>query len=433
MAIAVGLMTSTAALAAADWPQWRGPNRDGLSAETGLLPEWPESGPPLLWSASGLGAGFAGVSIADGRIFTMGDRGGQQHVIALSASDGREIWSLALGSPSYDDSHVGPRCTPTVSKDLVFAVGSEGVVVAAEAATGRERWRRNLVSDFGGRMMSMWRFAESPLVDGNRVIVTPGVRGAGLVALDRATGKEIWRTALPDLGSRGHEGAAYSSVVVSNGGGVKQYVQLVGRGLIGVRASDGRFLWGYNRIANGTANIPTPIVRGNHVFTSTGYGTGAALLELSASGDGVAAKEVYFLDAGRLQNHHGGLVLVGDHLYAGHGHNRGIPICVEFATGKVVWGGDIRNGASGSAAVVFADDRLYFRYQDGTMMLIEATPAGYRERGRYAIPGVRAPSWPHPVVSDGKLYLREQDALHVYDVRVRRGSAAVRGEAGRTY
>jgi outer membrane protein assembly factor BamB len=206
--------------------------------------------------------------------------------------------------------------------------------------------------------------------------------------------------------------------VISNGGGVKQYVRLEGRGVIGVRASDGQFLWGYNRVANGTPNIPTPIVSGNLVFTSSGYQTGAALLELAPSGDNrVSFNEKYFLEGRTFQNHHGGMVLLNNYIYAGHGHNAGFPMCIEMATGKVMWGGDFRNDGSGSAAVTAADGHLYFRYQNGVMMLIEATPTAYREKGKFQIPGVRNPSWSHPVVTGGRLYLREQDALHVYDLK----------------
>jgi len=403
--------------AAGEWPGWRGPNRDAVSTETGLLPEWKAPGPPLAWKATGLGGGFSSVSVAGGRIFTMGDRDGAQHVLALGQADGKLLWSAKVGPPLSDE-YGGPRGTPTVDGDLIYAIGTEGDLVCLEAATGRERWRKSLARDFGGQVMSMWKFSESPLVDGDRLVVTPGARDAALVAVDKKTGRELWRTAIPDLGSQGKEGAAYSSIVVSNAAGVRQYVQLLGRGLVGVRASDGKFLWGYNRIANGVANISTPIVRANWVFASTGYQTGSVLLELQKAPDGgVVAKELYFLGAKTLQSHHGGLVLVGNYVYGGHGHKAGFPICVEFTTGKVAWGGDIRNAGSGSAAVLYADGNLYFRYQNGVMLLVQASPEGYRERGSLTIPDVRNPSWSHPVVVDGKLYLREQDTLYCYDVR----------------
>jgi outer membrane protein assembly factor BamB len=380
---------------------------------------WPETGPPLAWKTSGLGAGFSSLAISGGRIYTLGDREGSQHVVALDLADGKPVWTAKLG-PAWDDQYGGPRGTPTVDGDRVYALGTEGDLVCLEAASGKEVWRKNLARDFGGQMMSIWKWSESPLVHGERLIVTPGAAGAMLVALDKRTGAEIWRAAVPRLGEQGADGAGYSSVVVSRGGGVEQYVQLTGRGLVSVRARDGKFLWGYNKVANDVANIATPIVRGDHVFASTGYGTGSVLLELVPDGDGVRAKEVYYLPAKTLQNHHGGLVLLGDHVYGGHGHNRGHPICVELATGKVAWGGEAEraaHGGTGSAAVTAADGHLYFRYQNGRMVLIEATPRALQVKGEFAIPGVERPSWSHPVVAGGRLYLREQDALYVYELK----------------
>ena len=421
-ALAFVLITSVALAAPAaspEWPQWRGPNRDAVAQESGLLKQWPETGPPLAWKASGLGGGFSSLAITDGRIYTLGDLQGSQQVVAMSLEDRKVVWTAKVG-PIWEDEYGGPRSTPTVDGDRVYALGSDGDLVCLQAATGKEVWRKNLARDFGGRVMSSWKWAESPLVDGDRLIVTPGVPAATLVALDKKTGKEIWRAATPNLGDKGSDGAGYSSVVISNGGGVKQYIQLTGRGLVSVRAQDGKFLWGYNKVANDVANIPTPVIKGDHVFTSTGYQTGSALLKLSKAGEGVQAQEVYFLPSKTLQNHHGGLVLIGDHIYGGHGHNRGYPICVEMATGKVAWGGegvDMAHGGSGSAAVTAADGHLYFRYQNGRMVLIEAKPQGYQVKGAFSIPDVRHPSWSHPVVLGGKLYLREQDNLYVYDLK----------------
>jgi outer membrane protein assembly factor BamB len=387
-----------------------------VSPDTGLLSAWAPAGPPLAWKVTGLGVGFSSVAVAGGRIYTMGDRDGAQMLMALNQADGSPALSTRLG-PAWDDEMGGPRGTPSVDGDAVYAIGTEGDLLCADAATGKERWRKSLPRDFGGRMMSMWKFSESPLVDGDRVVFTPGGSAAFLVALDKRTGRELWRTAAPPAGPRGREGAGYSSIVVSNGAGVRQYVQLTGRGLVGVRASDGKLLWSYNRVANDVANIPTPIVKGDLVFASTGYQAGSVLLRLAPAAGGVEAREVYFLEARTLQNHHGGLVLVGDYVYGGHGHNRGFPIAVELATGKVAWGGDIRNAGTGSAAVTYADGHLYFRYQNGVVLLIEANPAAYREKGSFTIPGVEKPSWAHPVVTGGRLYLREQDTLYVYDVR----------------
>ncbi len=406
----------TARGTAAEWPTWRGANRDGRSPDTGLMRQWPQGGPRLLMTAKNLGGGFSSVAVSGGRIYTMGDRGGAQHIIALNDRDGSEVWAARVG-PVWEDEYGGPRATPTVSDGMVYAIGTEGDIVAVDAASGKERWRKNLARDFGGRMMSQWKFAESPLVDGDRLIVTPGGNDAVMAALDKRTGNEIWRAKMGSFPSKGPDGAGYSGVVISNAGGIKQYVQLTGKGVISVRASDGWFMWGYGRVANNIANISTPIIDGDHVFASTGYGTGAALLKVARDGDRATVSEVYWLDPGTFQNHHGNMVKIGPTLYAGHGHNRGIPIALDFATGKVLWGGDIRNAGQGSAAVSYADGHLYFRYQNGTMMLIEATPDGYREKGSFQIPDVRHPSWAHPVIINGRLYLREQGNLYVYDLR----------------
>jgi outer membrane protein assembly factor BamB len=348
----------------------------------------------------------------------MGDRKDGQYVESLNAADGSIVWATKIG-PVWEDSETGgPRGTPAVDGDSVYAMGTEGELVCLNIATGDIRWQKSMVADYNGRMMSDWKFAESPLVDGDKLLFTPGSFGAEMVAVDKHTGKDLWRAEGARLGPQGSNGAGYSSIVISNGAGVKQYVQLIGRGLIGVRADDGKLLWSYNRVANDVANIATPVVRGDYVFASTGYGTGAALLKLVKTAEGVDAQEVYFLDAKTFQNHHGGFVLVGDFLYSGHGHNNGFPICLEFLTGKVRWGGNIRpDGATGSAAVAYADGRLYFRYQNGVMKLFDASPEGFKEEGSFKIPGVRAPSWSHPVIYQGKMYLREQDQLYCYDVR----------------
>jgi outer membrane protein assembly factor BamB len=254
-------------------------------------------------------------------------------------------------------------------------------------------------------------------VDGDRLICTPGANDGIIAALNKKTGEVIWKAGVPaEIGSRGRDGAGYSSVVISNGAGVKQYLQLVGRGVISVRAEDGKTLWTYNRVANGTANIPTPVVKGDYVFCSSGYGTGAALLKLVPAEDGVTAEEVYFLDAKTMQNHHGGMILLGDYIYCGHGHNNGFPLCIEMLTGEVAWSPG-RGAGSGSAAVAYADGHFYFRYQDGVMALIEATPKEYVLKGTFKIGINHGPSWPHPVICEGRLYLRDQDELVCYDLR----------------
>jgi outer membrane protein assembly factor BamB len=407
---------------AADWPQWRGPIRDGKSPDKGLLAQWPKGGPPLEWQASGLGGGFSSVAVASFRVYTMGDLGDAQYVIALDRRDGSILWKTKVG-PAWKDKYLGPRSTPTADDDRVYVLTTEGDLICLDAASGEKQWAKSLPDDFGGRMMLangsyQWKFSESPLVDGKWVIVTPGAKDAAMVALNKITGTEIWRTALPELGENGSDGAGYSSVVVSKGAGIRQYVQFIGRGVIGVDVGTGRLLWSYNRIANDVANIATPIVHGDYVFASSGYGTGSVLLKLSREGEGVKAEEVYFLSADVMQNHHGGLILHQGYIYTGTGHNKGFPLCVEMKSGEVAWGPE-RNAGTDSAAIAFADGRLYFRYQNGVMVLVEATPSGYKEQGSFEIPGVEHPSWAHPVIIGGRLYLREQDNLFCYDVRAK--------------
>jgi len=413
IAIFCAFLVSTPLLAETNWTQWRGPARDGKSTEKGLLDQWTNDGPPLLWQVDGLGKGYSSVAIAGGKLYTLGRIGKQEHLIALDANNGTLLWSTPFGSGGHSNG------TPTVDGDRVYAIGLKGDLICASAETGKELWRKNFSKDFGGKMMSGWGYSESPLVDGDRLIVTPGAKDAMIVALDKQTGDEIWHSPVPDVGNRGKDGAGYSSIVISNGAGVKQYVQITGRGLIGVRASDGKFLWSYNKVANGTANIPTPIISGDYVFCSTGYGTGAGLVKLSPESDGVKAEEVYFLPGNTFQNHHGGMIQVGDYIYAGAQHNNGFPTCLELMTGKIVWGGKLRGPGSGSAAVIYADGHLVFRYQDGVLALIEATPDEYRLKGTFKPAYQQGRSWAHPVISDGKLYLREQDKLMCYNIRAR--------------
>jgi outer membrane protein assembly factor BamB len=421
LAAGVGIAASTPAAQSAapdvpNWPQFRGPNRDNVSTDAGLLKEWDADGPSLAWKASGLGIGFSSLAVTKDRIYTMGDQGTSQYVIALSSTDGKPLWKTKVG-PNWDDRYPGPRSTPTIDGALLYAIGTEGDVVCLETATGKERWRKSLVTDFGGQIMSDWKFSESALVDGDRVVVTPGGRNSAIVALDKRTGAVVWKAPMPALGPNGRDGAGYASIVISNGGGVKQYVTLLGRGLIGVRAADGVVLWSYNRVANNVANIPTPIVKGDFVFASSGYQAGAVLLKLAAAGSGkVTATEVYFLEGRTFQNHHGGFILVGDAIYAGNGHRNGLPICLDFATGQVRWGGNIRNEGIGSAALTYADGRVYYRYENGVMILVEATPEAYRQKGVFKLPSSEL-SWAYPVVTGGKLYIRDKDELLVYDLR----------------
>jgi len=395
-----------------EWSRWRGPNGDGISYETGLLTEWPEEGPALAWHAKGFGRGMSSVAVKGGKVYTLGNVKDATHLIAADVKDGAILWSTEVGSGK------NPNCTPTVDGELVFTLTHGGDLACCKADTGDVVWKKNFAQDFSGKMMSGWGYSESPLVDGDRVICTPGGKGAILVALDRKTGEKIWESAVPgDLGRKGKDGAGYASVVISNGAGVKQYITLTGRGIVSVDAATGKLLWHYNDVANGTANIPTPIVSGDYVFCSSGYGDGGtALLKITKDGSELKANEEYYFAAKEMQNHHGGMILLDGHVYMGHGHNNGFPLCVDLKTGKDAWRPG-RGAGSGSAAIAYADGHLYFRYQDATMALIEATPKDYVLKGKFKIATKNGESWPHPVIAGGKLYLRDQDSLLCYDIK----------------
>ncbi len=400
-------------LGAADWPQWRGSNRDGVCTETGLLKQWPKEGPKLLWEITGLGPGYSSVSIVKGRLYTMGDRGNAQFVYAYDLNTQKELWAALVGKSHAD----GPRGIPTVDDGLVYAIGTSGDLVCVAAADGKVVWTKNLLTDLGGASNPNWKFSESPLIDGDRLLCTPGGHKTVMAALNKKTGAVIWQCPMPDIGKNGKDEAGYASIVISNGAGVKQYVVLTNEGVVSVSA-DGKFLWGYNRVANRVANISTCVVEGDYVFASSAYETGAALLKLVKDGDGVQAQEVYWLDNKQFQNHHGGFVKVGDYLYGGHGHNLSKPTCLEFKTGKVLW--QVDQPGKGSACVLYADGNLYYRYQDGLVALVEATPEKYNLKGTFmppSRPGARKEAWGHPVISDGKLYLRHWDVLFCYDVK----------------
>lgn len=402
-------MASSAGLGAAEatsanWPQFRGPNRDDISPDKGLLRQWPKDGPRLLWKAKGLGGGYSTVAIAAGKIFTLGNLKGQTFVVAMSQVDGKQLWATELGKQG---GNLG--CTPTVDGDTVYAIGQEGDVVAIRTGNGEVVWRKNFFKDFAGKYGG-WKFTESPLIDGDQLVCTPGGKDAGIVALNKKTGDVIWKCAIPVKDPT----AGYSSIVIANVGGVKQYVQLMAAGVVGVRAKDGKFLWKYEKLGNNTANIPTPIVLGDHIFCAAGYGKGAALLQIVVDKDDVSVREVYFKR--ELTNKHGGVLVVGDHIY-GDTDDQGYPYCAEVKTGKVLWKKEARGPGEKSAAVTYADGHLYFRYQNGVMALVEATPKEYKEVSTFKIPDNRGPSWAHPVVVGGKMYLREGDNLLCYDVR----------------
>ncbi len=642
---AIVVIVTACSSPAADWPQWQGPNRDGKSADTGLLKQWPENGPPLAWRINKLGGGDGGPAIAAGRVFVMSNRGEEEVVWALSEKDGSEIWVTPLGTAfrqRASQGREGPGCTPTVDGERLYVEGLGGNVACLQVNDGKIVWQRSLTEDFGGRV-PMWSYRESPLIDGDKVIVTPGGADAILVVLNKLTGETIWKAKMPDspagvseapagpgdgrggpggqgnaggpgggrggsggagggsaagvtgtkdpglfssehfsmtafsckipngkyvaklyfaetyqgitgpgqrvfsfnvqgkevkdfdvwvkaggpnrayietvpvevtngefrvvftpkvenpaikaieiipqtegtasaattvrikagsaaaftdssgnvwqpdqgfeggmtnpmavgsgaggfggfpgggqggrggpggFGGLGGGGAAYASPIAIDFDGQRQYVQMTARALIGVAASDGKFLWRYDKPANRMSiNCSTPLFHDGMVFASSAYGAGAGLVKLSKDANGaVQAEEVYATTD--MQNHHGGMILVDGYLYGASGGNEGgALVCLEFKTGKVMWDQRTVVGRRAKGSLALADGRLYYRMEDGTVLLIEPNPQQYVERGRFEQPDrTRLPAWAHPVVANGRLYIRDQDALFCYDVKAK--------------
>lgn len=387
-------------LASAEWNQWRGPNRDGKSPESGLLAAWPKSGPERTWMIESLGAGYSSLAVANGTLFTQGAKDGKQFLIALDAETGEIKWEIEHGKPFSNRRGDGPRGTPTVDGGRVYALGGDGNLISADAATGARIWERHLLKTYRGRNIN-WGMSESPLIDGDQLIVNAGGPGASIVALDKATGKELWKTQSDEAG--------YSSAVAADIGGVRQYVVFTGEAAVGVLAKNGELLWRYTPVSNKTANVATPVVRDNLVFFSSAYGTGCALLRLESAGGSTTASEVYFSQD--MKNHYSSSVLLDDHLYGFSGR---ILTAMNFETGEVTW----QDRSVGKGQMILADGRLYILSDDGVVGLVEPDPGEYREISRFEIGTVGAyPTWTLPVIADGTLYLRDQDRLYAYNVK----------------
>ncbi len=404
-----------------DWPQWQGSDRTAVSKEKGLLKEWPKDGPPLAWKVSGIGEGMGGVAVSKGRIYTTGDSGGDAWLFALNEADGKQVWKAKVGrAGKYGNVYrpSGPRATPTVDSDRIFILSQHGDLVCF-TTDGKEVWRTDYVKDLAG-IVPVWGFSESPLVDGDKLICTPGTEDGTLMALDKKTGKQMWKCKVPegptgDRGFLGKSGAAYSSVIAVDFEGIKHYVQLTATTMVGVSA-DGTLLWRYDRASNThRINCSTPVYHDGMVFASSSYDAGGGAVKLSKGDKGeVTAKEAYF--SNKLKNHHGGFVVVDGYLYGSF--DPGILTCLEFKTGKVMW--DDRRPGKGS--IIYADGRLYCRNEgrEGTVYLVEANPKEYVERGRFNPPErTKEQAWAHPVIANGKMYIRDQDVLLCHDVKAR--------------
>ena len=393
---------------ATDWPQWRGPHRDGISSEKGLLKEWPKDGPKLLWQVKDIGAGFSTPSIVGDRIYVLANQGlDNEFVEALSATDGKKIWSTTIGkvgNPAQQPNYPAARSTPTVDGDSIYALGSDGDLAALETSSGKLKWKKNLRTDFGG-VAGKWAYAESPLIDGDTLVCSPGGATA-VVALNKKSGDVIWKAAVPS-----HEPAAYTSAMIIDTEGVKQYVQMLEKGLVGVDSKTGNVLWRSSKtVSKYGATIPTPVVHGEEVY-SAGSGTGGALVKLKSAGGKVEADQVYF--SPKLPTAIGGAVKVGALLF-GTGASL---VCSDFATGEIKW----EDRAIGPASLCFADGNLYLHGENGEVALVAAAGDGYHEKGRFKPADLpdrgSAKAWAYPVVANGKLYIRDVGTLWCYDVK----------------
>ena len=422
VALATSLLVCAAV--AADWPQYKGPQRNDVSLETGLLKEWPAGGPKLLWTWRDAGVGYSGLAIVGERLYTIGGRGESEFLIALDISASgqpRELWAAKVG-PLFQWTgnkwSAGPASTPTVDGELIFALGGMGDLVCVEAASGKELWRKNLPEELqsevnpigGGPKRLGWGYNWSPVVDGEQLLCLPGGAKGTIASLNKRTGEVLWRS------SEITDQAAYTSPVLCEIGGVRQCLALTNQGLYSVGATDGKLLWKYPRRYS-TEVVNTPIVSGNLVYLTVGAGQGCDFVRVKKEGDAFTAENVYANK--NMTNHHGNVLLVGDHVY-GFSEGKGW-MCQDLASGEVVWSERTKLRAG---SVTCADGKLYCYSEDnGTCVLIDASPAGWQERGRFQIPEqtkLRKPSgriWTPPVVANGKLVLRDQELLFCFDVK----------------
>ncbi|HWN09895.1 MAG TPA: PQQ-binding-like beta-propeller repeat protein [Pyrinomonadaceae bacterium] len=408
----------TARMAASDWPQWRGLARDGISGDRGLLKEWPKEGPKLLWQVNDIGDGYSTPAVVGKRIYLMSNRGLENEFVqALSTDDGKVIWTTRVGNvgnQNQNPPYPKARSTPTVDGNFIYALGSDGDLACLETKSGKIRWQKNIRKDFGGQP-GEWAYAESPLVDGDAVVVTPGGAEATMVALNKKTGALIWKSAIP-----GGDVAAYASAIVVQAAGRKQYVQSLTKGFVGVDANTGEFLWRYKEVAKGPAQYFTPITRGEYVYGGA-LGVGGGLIRLKLEGQGVAPEQIYFTRG--LPNGIGGAVLVGETLYGTEAG--GTLVSADFVTGKVKW----QDKGIGWASIAYADGNVYLHGINGEIALVEATQEAYREKGRFTPPAQPKKkqagpfpegSFAYPVIANGRLYIRDLGTLWAYDLKAKR-------------
>jgi outer membrane protein assembly factor BamB len=396
----------------ADWPQWRGPQRTGISQEAGLLGEWPADGPKLVWQIDDADYGYGTPAVAGDRLYITCNKGMEDEFVrGYSTTDRKQLWSTRLGkvgNPDQQPPFAAARSTPTIDGDRLFVLSSDGDIACVEATTGNVVWQKNVRTEFAGKPGN-WAYAESPLVDGDVLVCSPGGPDATLVALDKHTGDVIWKCPVPEA-----DDAGYASAIIVNAAGRKQYVQFLSKGVVGVDAQTGKFLWRYDGTGKGPANSPTPVADGSLVYTAAGR-VGGGLVELKSSDDGVAAQQVY-MERG-LPFSMGGSVLIDGNLYGTT--NEGL-VCADFAKGEVKW----KEKSVGNGALCEAGGRIYIHGDNNDVILVEPSPDEYRERGRFKLPnqpehtrGAMEKAWTYPVVAGGRLYIRDLGTIWCYDVK----------------
>ncbi len=388
-----------------DWPQWRGPNRDDVSKETGLLKQWPDGGPPQLWLFQDAGAGYSGFAIVDQRLFTMGADEENEFLLCLDANTGKEIWRQTVGARFNNPWGDGPRSTPTINDGHAYVLSANGNVCCLRIDDGSKVWEQSL-TDFGGKV-PYWGYSESVLVDGDQVVCTPGGSEGAVIAFDAKTGERKWQSVLFT------DPAHYTSLVIADHPEKRHYVVLSMKSVSGIDPENGNQLWREDWPGR-TAVIPTPIYDEQKVYVTSGYGVGSKLLDIS---EWESPDEVWFNKV--MKNHHGGVILLGGHLY-GYSDGGGWT-CQDLETGQAVW---TEKDGLGKGAIGYADDRLYLVAENsGEVVLIDASPDGWNERGRFTLNPQSenrkrsGKIWVHPVVCNGKLFLRDQEIIYCFDVK----------------
>jgi outer membrane protein assembly factor BamB len=392
----LALLAALAPAADPGWPDWLGPHRDGKSADTGLLAEWPAAGPRLLWKAEGIGVGFSSVAVVGGKVFITGDKEGKLRITAFDLA-GQPLWTAdhgqAKGGPD------GSRASPVIDQGNLYLLNGHGLVGCYDAATGGKKWTRE-AKEFRGSSGG-WGYAESVLIYKNLALFKPGGKNC-IVALDKTSGETVWKSSGFDAGPE------YGSSIAVTFQGHPTIVTGTSRGIFAVDAADGKLLWSSPFSAGNTANCPTPAYADGYVFWSNGYGRGSICMKLKIEDDQVKADQAWTTQ--QMECHHGGYVIHKGYVYGNHSDGWA---CLDLKTGKRMW----NEHGVGKGSLCFADGMLYlFSEHDGQAALATCSPTGLQLTGKVKVKGA-GPSWAHPVVAGGRLYLRYDTNLYCFDVK----------------